>query len=81
MTMQELAAQYRQEADTLEQRIKELQKEIKKGGKRPMEVRRLRSRANQLTIMMDNLRDEASVMEHYYDDHYKQKRDLIRPFM
>ena len=67
MTMTELAVQYRESADLLTGRIRELTEELKNGGLCEMEKYRLRGRIATLTNMYRQTRATARLLEHYYE--------------
>ena len=67
MTMTKLAVQYRESAELLAGRIRELRSELENGGLCEMEKYRLRGRIGMLTTMYRQTRATAKRLEHYYD--------------
>ena len=67
MTMTELAVQYRESADLLTGRIRELRSRMERGGLCEMEKYRLRGRIAALTSMCRQTRATARRLERYYD--------------
>ena len=67
MRMTELAVQYRESADLLTGRIRELRSALENSGLCEMEKYRLRGRIAALTSMCRQTRATAKRLEHYYD--------------
>ena len=69
MTLLEMSAQYKADADTFARRIKYLQQQAEKTDD-PEEFRQLQLRITELTPMLRQSKALAQVTEHYYDRGY-----------
>ena len=69
MKLEEIAVEYRHSARLLEDRIRQLKRELPKEQDR-LERIRLESRIEQLTAMFRETRDVAVVCERYYERSY-----------
>ncbi len=69
MKLEEIAIEYRRSAHLLEERIRQLKRELS-GVQDRMERIRLEARIEQLTAMFRETRDVAVVCERYYERGY-----------
>ena len=70
MTLLEIAADYRREADRFRQRIRELRRERRTADKN--EQFYLDRRIGELTTIQRELREISNLLEHYYERGYKR---------
>lgn len=74
MAMKEMAEEYRKNAETLAEKIAELNAELQKGGLGCEERRSLKAKIARVDKMRREAESVASYMENYYDPKCKQDK-------
>ena len=69
MTLQQIASGYREAAEPLRRRLRELRQELKTASD-PEEIFRLKRRIAELTPMLTQMNELAELTAHYYDRGY-----------
>lgn len=71
MTLQEMSVEYRAQAQVLRGRIRELEQALNEADA-PREQARLRNRIWTLAAIWRETRDQAVLLEHYYERGYRR---------